>query len=30
MPVFDEVLINDDLDRTVTEATELFVSRCLN
>lgn len=30
MPVFDTVLINDDLDRTVTEATELFVSRCLS
>ena len=30
MPVFDTVLINDDLDQTVAEATELFVSNCLD
>jgi guanylate kinase len=28
--VFDDVLVNDDLDDTVAEATELFVQRCLN
>jgi len=30
MPVFDEVLVNDDLDETVAEATELFVRRWLD
>ena len=30
LPVFDDVLVNDDLDDTVAEATELFVQRCLN
>jgi guanylate kinase len=30
MPAFDEVLVNDDLDETVAEATELFVRRCLD
>ena len=30
LPVFDDVLVNDDLDDTVAEATELFVQRCLD
>jgi guanylate kinase len=30
LAVFDEVLVNDDLDQTVAEATELFITNCLD